>query len=44
MNWIFEAYASVYQTATGMGRSDYCDVAPAKGNDGERHDSKSKRR
>ncbi len=44
MNWIFEAYANVYQTATGMGRSGYRDAAPAKNSDCERHDSKSARR
>ncbi len=30
MNWIFEAYAAVYQTATGLGRYRRDDIAPAK--------------
>jgi len=30
MNWIFEAYANVYQTATGLGRYGRDDIAPAK--------------
>ena len=44
MNWIFEAYASVYQTATGMGYSRCANAAPAKNTDYGRHDDKSPRR
>ncbi len=44
MNWIFEAYANVYQTATGFARTVNSGAAPAKSSDYERHDSKYPRR
>jgi hypothetical protein len=37
MNWIFEAYASVYQTATGMGRPQGGNAAVAKKSECDRH-------
>ena len=44
MNWIFEAYANVYQTATGIGRGGNSYVATAKNSDCGCHDAKSHRR
>ena len=44
MNWIFEVYANVYQTATGMDRGGCGYAAPAKEGDRSRQDGKSPRR
>ena len=44
MNWIFEAYAGVYQTATNMGQGWYGDAAPANKDEQVRHDAKAARR
>jgi hypothetical protein len=44
MNWIFEAYANVYQTATGLGRGRGSYAAPANNGTGSGHDGKSPRR
>jgi hypothetical protein len=44
MNWIFEAYAAVYQMATGMGHSRWGDAAPANKDEQARHDARSVRR